>query len=69
MADKQDKEPEVVTPTEALQSAQRRAAQEEMAAGPQEKRDETESGGRFMVDGRLVNADGEPIDEGKKGKK
>lgn len=66
MADKQDDEPKVVTPTEALQSAQRRAAQEELATGPQEKRDEMKPGQGFLVDGVLVNADGEPLKEGTK---
>lgn len=59
-------EPEVVTPTEALQRAQRRSAQEELAAGPQEKRDELKPGQGFIVGGVLVDANGEPIKEGKK---
>jgi len=57
----EDKDPEVVTPGESAQRRQRAAAREALAAERDMPIDEAPPGGRYMVDGVLVDCDGKPV--------
>ncbi len=61
-------EPEVVTREELNQRKARQAAREALTSevGRELPIDEAVPGGRYMVGGQLVDANGEPVKEGKK---
>lgn len=60
-------EPEVVTREELNQRTARRAAREALTAGQDRELpiDEAPPGGRYMVGGVLVDANGEPVKDKK----